>query len=305
MDPEIADVRAFNRFYTRIIGALDGGHLATKFSLPEARLIYEVAMRQVARAADVARAMGVDPAYVSRLVNRLKDEGVLVLTPNDRDKRQTDIALSAKGRKAFAKLDAATNDKFAALLSTLDPLRRQALVGAMTSLRSLLGDDTERGPVVLRPQRLGEIGLLIHRQGLLYNQQYGWNGDFEALIARIYNEYYFAPGSPPKALWVAEQNGRIAGSIFAMPTDNMPGSAQLRMLYVEPEARGQGIGRMLVDHCVSFARDAGYERMRLWTHSIQVEARRLYAGAGFSIVESEPHKSFGKALISEIWELRF
>ncbi|RYE81037.1 MAG: GNAT family N-acetyltransferase [Hyphomicrobiales bacterium] len=145
----------------------------------------------------------------------------------------------------------------------------------------------------------------MHRQGVLYNLQYGWNGDFEALIAGIYAEYHAAPETPPRNLWVAERAGTIVGSIFVMGSDGLPGSAQLRMLYVEPEARGLGIGRTLVDQCVSFARGAGYERMRLWTHTIQQSARRLYAGAGFKVVETEPHHAFGKDLVSEIWELRF
>jgi GNAT superfamily N-acetyltransferase len=175
----------------------------------------------------------------------------------------------------------------------------------MRTIRALLGDALPPAPVILRPHRIGDIGWMVHRQGVLYNQQYGWNGEFEALIARIYYEYETAPEAPPKALWVAEREGRIMGSIFVMPSEGVPGSAQLRMLYVEPEARGQGIGKTLVDQAVSFARNSGYERMRLWTHTIQESARRVYAGAGFQIVESEPHHQFGKDLIAEIWELRF
>jgi GNAT superfamily N-acetyltransferase len=175
----------------------------------------------------------------------------------------------------------------------------------MRTIRSIFGDASEASPVVLRGPRLGEFGWLIHRQGLLYNQQYGWNMEFEALIAGIYAEFERASEVPPKQLWVAEQNGMVVGSVFAMPSENIAGSAQLRMLYVEPEARGQGIGKLLVDQCVAFARDAGYERMRLWTHSIQVAARKLYAGAGFNLVEEWDHESFGKQLHAEIWELRF
>jgi GNAT superfamily N-acetyltransferase len=191
------------------------------------------------------------------------------------------------------------------LLQPLDPQRRSALVAAMQTIRTLLGDESRTSPVVLRPHRIGELGWLVHRQGLLYNQQYGWNGEFEALIARIYNEYATAPDRPPRDLWIAERNGEVAGSIFCMPSEGIEGSAQLRMLYVEPAHRGHGIGRMLVDQCVAFARGAGYARMRLWTHTIQEAARKLYAGAGFTVVESEPHTSFGKSLVSEIWELRF
>lgn len=306
MQNEISEIRAFNRFYTGQIGILDSGHLQTRFTLGEARLIWEVARSGATSAAELARIMQLDPGQLSRMVAKLKAEGYLELTPNPRDRRQSDISLTREGQVAFVALDAASNEVIESLLETVPAERRAALVAAMRTIRQVLVDETaERGPVILRPQRIGELGWLIHRQGLLYSHQFGWNGDFEAMIARIYNEYHFAPDTPPKALWVAEQNGMIAGSIFCMPSEAIPGSAQLRMLYVEPEARGQGIGRMLVEQCVRFARDSGYERMRLWTHSIQEAARRTYAGAGFQIVETEPHQSFGKDLISEIWELRF
>lgn len=305
MQNEISEVRAFNRFYTGQIGILDSGHLQTRFTLGEARLIWEVARCGTTSAAELARIMQLDPGQLSRMVAKLRSEGYLELTPNPRDRRQSDISLTREGQIASVALDAASNEVIERLLDTVPAERRAALVAAMRTIRQVLGDGAERGPVILRANRIGELGWLIHRQGLLYNQQFGWNGDFEAMIARIYNEYHFAPDAPPKALWVAEQNGTIAGSIFCMPSDGINGSAQLRMLYVEPEARGQGIGRMLVEQCVRFARDSGYERMRLWTHSIQEVARRTYAGAGFQIIESEPHQSFGKDLVSEIWELRF
>ena len=154
-------------------------------------------------------------------------------------------------------------------------------------------------------QRIGDIGWMVHRQGILYNQQFGWNGDFEALIAGIYSQYHAAPTTPAKDLWVAEQRGQIVGSIFVMPSEGLPGSAQLRMLYVEPAARGQGVGAALVKQAVSFAQANGYERMRLWTHTIQQSARRIYAAAGFKVVETIEEDNFGKAMTGEIWEIRF
>lgn len=304
MDAEIADIRAFNRFYTRQIGVLDEHLNRSAYNTAESQVLYEAGARGTTTAAELSRLMRVDPGYLSRVVGKLADLGLVTLAPNPRDRRQNALSLSERGTEVLGELSAGSNAAVEQLLAPLDPAQRGALLAAMHTIEALLGD-VERGPIVLRPQRLGEFGWLIHRQGLLYNQQFGWNGDFEALIARIYNDYYFAPEAPPKALWVAEQNGRIAGSIFAMPTDNLPGSAQLRMLYVEPAARGQGIGKMLVDQCVAFARDAGYERMRLWTHTIQTAARKLYEAAGFEVVESEPHHRFGKDLVSEIWELRF
>ena len=300
---DIEEVRAFSRLYTRVIGALDAGHLDTRFTLSEARLIYEVATHGQTSAAEIARTMGVDPAYVSRLVGRLKDDGVIELKANDRDKRQSDIALTAAGKAAFAKLNGATIDRVSALLAPLEPTRRAALVAAMSSVRSLLGDAMPAAPLVLRPHRVGELGWLIHRQAVLYNQQHGWNGEFETLIAKLYHDYEMAPSTPPKALWIAERKGSIVGSIFATPSDGRPGTAQLRMLYVEPEARGLGIGRTLVDQCVSFARDNGYKRVRLWTQSTLTPARKIYAAAGFQLVDSAPHHSFGADLVGENWEL--
>jgi len=300
---DIAEVRAFSRLYTRVIGALDAGHLDTSFTLSEARLIYEVATHGRTTAAGIARAMGVDPAYVSRLVGRLKDEGVLELAPSERDRRQSDIALTKAGHAAFARLDGATNDRVSALLAPLEPTRRAALVAAMSTVRALLGDTMPAAPLVLRPHRVGELGWLIHRQAVLYNQQHGWNGEFETLIAKLYHDYEMASATPPKALWIAERKGGIAGSVFATPSEGRPGTAQLRMLYVEPEARGLGIGKTLVGQCVSFARDNGYKRVRLWTQSILTPARKIYATAGFHLVDSAPHHSFGADLIGENWEL--
>jgi DNA-binding MarR family transcriptional regulator/GNAT superfamily N-acetyltransferase len=299
----IAEIRQFSRFYTREVGALDAGHLDTPYSLTEARLIYEVATRGETTAAEVARAMGTDPGQLSRVVARLKETGLLVLTPNARDRRQQDITLSEEGRAAFARLDQATIARIESLLKPLDAAQRATLVSAMTKVRTLLGDGVAAAPLLLRPHRIGELGWLIHRQALIYNQQYGWNIEFEALIAKIYHDYETAPEKPPKALWIAERNGAIAGSIFAIPAEGRPGTALLRMLYVEPDARGLGIGRILVDQCVRFARDSGYERVRLWTQSMLVPARKIYAAAGFKCVESAPHQSFGADLVGENWEL--
>jgi DNA-binding MarR family transcriptional regulator/GNAT superfamily N-acetyltransferase len=304
-DSLIAQVRAFNRFYTRQIGVLDEHVMASPYSLTEARVLYEIFSRGHTTASELARELRLDRGYLSRIQQKFIADGLLALTPGVDDRRRSHIALTSDGDLAAARLDADSSAAVEKLLAPLDATRRAQLGAAMRTIRSILGDAPETSPVVLRGPRLGEFGWLIHRQGLLYNQQYGWNIEFEALIAGIYAEFERAPETPPKQLWVAEQNGLIVGSVFAMPSENIAGSAQLRMLYVEPEARGQGIGKLLVEQCVSFARNAGYQRMRLWTHSIQVAARKLYAGAGFDIVEEWDHESFGKQLHAEIWELRF
>lgn len=299
---DIADIRAFSRFYTRLVGALETGHLDTRFSLSEARVLYELASRGTASAAEIARAMDVNPAHLSRIVARLGEDGAIALTPNAADRRQTDLSLTESGKADFAMLDGATNTLWEKLVAPLSPVERATLVGAMHSIRTLLGDRPAAGPLVLRPPRIGDLGWLIHRQALVYHQQFGWNADYEGLIAGIYSRFQQAPESPPKALWVAERDGRIVGSAFVMPSEGIEGSAQLRMLYTEPEARGQGIGTALVRQCVAFARDNGYARMRLWTHTNQEAARRLYAAAGFAIVETMPEHNFGKDLTGEIWE---
>jgi len=301
----IPEVRAFNRFYTRLVGALDAGHLQTPYSLTEARVIYELATRGAVTPGELAATLSLDAGYVTRLVGKLAEAGLLTAKRGEADKRSTTLGLTEAGRAAFATLDGATNELFAELLAPIDAGRRQELHDAMTRLRTILGEPAPPTPVILRPQRIGDIGWMVHRQGILYNQQFGWNGDFEALIAGIYSQYHAAPTTPAKDLWVAEQRGQIVGSIFVMPSEGLPGSAQLRMLYVEPATRGQGVGATLVRQAVSFARANGYERMRLWTHTIQQAARRLYAAAGFAIVETIEEDNFGKAMTGEIWEMPF
>lgn len=306
MDQDIAEFRAFSRFYTRQIGLLDEHFNDSRFTLPEGRVLHEIATRGHTTPAVLARALDMDPAYASRLLHKLVAEDLLALTPNPEDRRSNHVALTRDGDAAYAQLDAASGKAVGALLAPLSDDSRRALLAAMRTIRTALGDETlASGPVVLRPHRIGELGWLVHRQGLLYSQQYGWNGEFEALIARIYYEYETAPTNPPRNLWIAERDGTIVGSIFCMPSEGLEDSAQLRMLYVEPEARGLGIGQTLVDQCVRFARDSGYVRMRLWTHSVQVAARRCYERAGFAVVEEWDHHAFGKDLHAEIWELRF
>lgn len=301
----IPEVRAFNRFYTRLVGALDAGHLETPYSLTEARVIYELATRSSVTPGELAAELKLDSGYITRLVGKLSEAGLVSATRGKADKRSTTLSLTEAGRAAFATLDQATNVLFAELLAPIDAGRRRELGEAMARLRAILGEPVPTAPLILRPQRIGDIGWMVHRQGLLYNQQFGWNGDFEALIAGIYSQYHAAPTTPAKDLWVAEQRGQIVGSIFVMPSEGLPGSAQLRMLYVEPAARGQGVGAALVKQAVSFAQANGYERMRLWTHTIQQSARRIYAAAGFKVVETIEEDNFGKAMTGEIWEIRF
>jgi len=302
-DATIADIRAFNRFYTNQIGLLDEHIVESAHSLSEARVLYELAAGAVT-AAEIGRRLRLDRAYLSRMLQGFLGKGLVSAEENPDDRRQTLVALTAVGRSTVAGLNAGSDRAVADLLVPLSDSQRAELRDATLTIRRLLGDGIEANqPVVLRPHRVGELGWLVHRQGLLYNQQLGWNGEFEALIARIYSEYAQAPDLPPKALWVADRQGEVLGSIFLTPHPSLKGTAQLRMLYVEPQARGLGLGTQLVAQCVDFARQSGYRRLRLWTQSVLVSARRIYAAAGFELVESAPHHSFGQDLVGEYWEL--
>jgi DNA-binding MarR family transcriptional regulator/GNAT superfamily N-acetyltransferase len=302
-DTQIADVRAFNRFYTRQIGVLEEHMVESPFSLAEGRVLYEINAHGHTTGRELAEILDLDPAYLSRILKRFVRLDLVAISAIPGDRRRNSIALTPEGDGAFADVDEASSIAVRSKLAPLDESRRKELVAAMATIRRLLGDRPANGTVVLRPHRLGDLGWLIHRQGLLYNQQFGWTIEFEALIARIYHDYEAAPASPPKALWVAERGGQVVGSIFVLPSEGRPGTAQLRMLYVEPEVRGLGIGRTLVDQVVKFSRENGYKKVRLWTQSVLTSARKIYTAAGFEKVEENTHHSFGKDLTGEHWEL--
>ncbi len=301
---QIATVREFNRFYTRVIGLLEEGIHNSPHTLAEARLLYEIGTRGSATAAAIAEELGMDRAQMSRLIWRLIDQGLIAMLPRGSDKRSAPIALTPEGEGTFRQLNA-LSDKAAEenILEPLDTLNRQDLVSAMRRITALL-TRLETNTLVLRPPRVGEIGWLIHRQALLYNLEHGWNSEFETLVARIYADFQASLNGQPKCLWVAEQDREVAGSVFIIPAENgEPGAAQLRMLYVEPLFRGRGIGRRLVEEAVRFSRASGYKRVILWTQDCLVSARRIYQVAGFEIVSDERHHSFGADLNGQFWAL--
>ncbi len=299
----VSEIRAFNRFYTRRIGLLDEHLKSSPFTLAESRVLFEIARAGSASAAEVARTLRIDPGFLSRILYKLTDAGLVSSIPDPQDRRRNSTALTPEGEAAFASINRAAEATVAEdLLAPLDPAQQEALVGAMHTIRRLLDDEPSREPIVLRPHRLGELGWLIHRQGVLYNRQFGWSIEFEALIARLYSDFQHMPADPPRDLWIADRGGRVVGSVHVTPSEGRPGVAQLRMLYVEPEERGAGIGTLLVEQCIAFARASGYRRMRLWTQSVLTAARRIYAAAGFECVESAPHHSFGHDLVGEYWE---
>lgn len=301
----IAEIRAFNRFYTGIIGLLDEGMHESPFTLGEARVLYELGKRgTVTAASELARELDMDPGQLSRLIRRLDQHRLLDITPHGSDKRANVMALAPRGEAVYRAFDAASNAAVASLISSLDTSGRHDLVQAMRRIRHLLAPSELSEPLLLRPPHIGEIGWLIHRQGLLYHLEQGWNGEFEALITRIYAEFDAAPATPPKSLWIAEQGGEVAGSVFIIPAAEEPaGTAQLRMLYTEPAFRGRGIGKRLVEEAVRFSRASGYRRVILWTQDCLVSARRIYQGAGFELAREERHHSFGADLNGQYWAL--
>ncbi|PXA99839.1 MarR family transcriptional regulator [Nostoc sp. 3335mG] len=304
-DPaDIAQVRAFNRFYTSIIGLLEEGMHRTRHSLSEARVIYELDKEGVTTAAQVAGSLGMDRGQMSRLMARLIEQDLVETRPRTGDGRATPVGLTPEGRDLAARLNAMSDA--AAAETLLDPLgafERRDLVGAMRRIGTLLGQPMET-TLVLRPPRIGEIGWLIHRQATLYHLEQGWNAEFETLITRIYAEYEGA--ACPKHLWVAEIGGEVAGSVFILPsTEGEDGTAQLRMLYVEPMFRGRGLGGRLVSEAISFSRDAGYRSVMLWTQDCLSAARSIYQKAGFELEKEDRHHSFGADLNGQYWVLRF
>jgi DNA-binding MarR family transcriptional regulator/GNAT superfamily N-acetyltransferase len=298
----VAAVRAFNRFYTRQIGLLRQGYLDSDFSLTEVRVLYELAHRDRTTASELARELDLDAGYLSRLLRRFDRDGLVERTRSSADGRQTLLRLSDRGAAAFAPLDAAARDQIAALLGRLSDPEQARVVEAMATVEGLLG---QRGrppaPYLLRPHRAGDMGWVVMRHGALYAQEYGYDHEFEALVAEIVAKFlqHFDPAG--EHCWIAEREGANVGSVFLVRESELV--AKLRLFLVEPSARGLGIGSRLVEECIRFARSAGYRTIRLWTQSELRAARRVYARAGFSCVAEEPHHSFGHDLVAETWEL--
>jgi DNA-binding MarR family transcriptional regulator/GNAT superfamily N-acetyltransferase len=298
----IEALRRFNRFYTRRIGVLREGLVDSPFSLAEARVLYEVAHRVDPTATELAGALALDAGYLSRLLRGLERQGVLARRRSDSDGRRSHLALTPRGRRAFAALDERSAAEVAAMLAAVPAPEHQRLVQAVETVQRLLEPAPEpRVPYLLRPHRPGDIGWVVSRHGALYAQEYGWDERFEAFVANIAAGFIERFDERRERCWIAERDGENVGSVFLVRKSATV--AQLRMLIVEPRARGLGIGRRLVDECERFARDCGYRRIVLWTNSVLHAARRIYAGAGYRLVKEEPHRSFGQALVGQYWEL--
>jgi DNA-binding MarR family transcriptional regulator/GNAT superfamily N-acetyltransferase len=311
VETRTAAVRRFNRFYTRRIGVLHERLADSRFSLAESRLLWEFAHRDKTTAAELARELDLDPGYLSRLLQRLKTGRLIRSERSSEDARHLHLSLTAAGKRAFAPLDRKSEAEVAALLAPLDEARQRSLLAAMATIETLLGK-SQRAPSawLLRAPQPGDIGWVVARHGALYAQEYGWDMRFEALVARIAADFVDRFDARREACWIAERDGANVGCVFLVQARDetsgaaIPETAQLRMLLVEPSARGLGIGVRLVAECERFARAQGYRRIALWTNSVLSAARAIYARSGYELTKSEPHKSFGHRLVGETWERR-
>jgi DNA-binding MarR family transcriptional regulator/GNAT superfamily N-acetyltransferase len=299
---QVAAVRAFNRFYTRKLGVLDQQLLRSPFSLSEARVLYELAHREDLAAKEIGSELGLDPGYLSRIIQNFDENGLITRKPLPTDRRQYRLSLTAKGRQAFAKLDRSSQDEINSMLAALPRGDGQRVVQAMAAIERLLG--ASRGsprPAILRDPRPGDMGWVVQSHGALYASEYGFDSSFEALVAEIAAKFLSHFDASRERCWIADIDGAQVGSVFLVRhTDDV---AKLRLLLVDPAGRGQGLGQRLVAECVAFAKACGYRKITLWTQSILVAARRIYQDAGFVRVASEPHRSFGQSLTGETWEL--
>jgi len=301
-EQRIATVRRFNRFYTKQIGLLGEGYLETPFSLTEARVLYELAHRERPSATELARELALDAGYLSRILRGFERRRLLTRTRSKSDARQSHLALTARGRAAFAPVEARSREDISALLTRLGPAEQRRLLDAMRTIEAMLGDAPgAKAPYVLRPHQPGDMGWVVHRHGALYAQEYGFDERFESLVAGVVAKFVERYDPRRERCWIAEKDGEIVGSVFLVRRSRSV--AQLRLLLVEPKARGLGIGERLVTECVRFARQAGYRKITLWTNSVLRAARHLYQAAGFRRVHREKHRSFGRALVGETWEL--
>ncbi len=295
-------VRAFNRFYTNVIGVLQEGLLHSPYSLTEARVLFELAQRDVSELVDIRHALDIDAGYLSRILTRFETDGLVTRRQASDDARRQLVALTRRGRSVFRMLDSRSSTEIRALLSSLSEQDQRRLVGAMGSIGDILSRRSRGADLVLRVPSPGDLGWVVQRHGALYAQEYGWDETFEALVARIVADFIDHRDARRERAWIGEMSGEPVGCVFCVKKDQA--TAQLRLLLVEPGARGAGVGTRLVVECLRFARAAGYERMILWTNDVLADARRLYERAGFQLEEEEPHHSFGHDLVGQVWSFQ-
>ena len=294
-------IRRFNRLFTRIIGALDEGHLDSDYSLAQVRVLYELAHRGDATATDLGRDLGLDAGYLSRMLRELEAARLLSRAVSKADGRQNHLALTTTGRRVFGDLDVRAKRAIAALIEPLPDASQRAIVAAMGTIESALSPMT--APIVVRDHRPGDMGWIVSRQAILYHSEYGWNHEYEALTSRIVADFLDHFDPVRERCWIADRDGDIVGSVFLVRHPERKRVAKLRMLYVEPSARGVGLGRRLVHECTLFAKHAGYHTITLWTNSVLVSARKIYEAEGYRLMDEHAHRIFGHDLVSQTWEL--
>jgi DNA-binding MarR family transcriptional regulator/ribosomal protein S18 acetylase RimI-like enzyme len=303
----IAMVRRFNRFYTRQLGVLRKTYLDSPYSLGEARVLYEIANGGALTASDIGRALDLDAGYLSRTLRNFEKRGLIERKASADDARQSHLALTARGRKSFAPLERRSQRDIAAMLGRLEPADEARLIAAMTTIKELLDGAAEHNPAperryILRAPKSGDFGWIVQRHAELYGQEYGWIAPFEGVCAQIVADFVNKFDRKRERCWIAEMNGENVGSIMlAKETESV---ARIRLLLVDPKARGLGLGARLTDECIRFARRAGYKKMTLWTHSVLTAARHIYQKAGFKLMRTERHRSWGRPVVSEHWDLQ-
>ena len=295
-------LRAFNRSYTRSIGVLEEGLLSSPFSLTQARVLFELAQRGQTGANEIGDHLGLDAGYLSRIIRGFASGGLIARKPSSQDRRRMLLSLTAAGQRAFAELDRRSRAQAATMLGKLSSTDRERLLGNMLAMRGVLEPPAERGGrLVVRTHRAGDIGWAIERHGRLYADEYGWNQEFEALVATLFADFATRHDPARERMWIAELDGMRVGCVFVVRNADDPEIAQLRCLLVDPAGRGRGVGRRLVERCIAFARDAGYRGMTLWTNDVLVAARHIYEAAGFALAKEYHHHSFGHDLVGQIW----
>jgi DNA-binding MarR family transcriptional regulator/N-acetylglutamate synthase-like GNAT family acetyltransferase len=303
---DAAAMRAFNRFYTQKIGVLDATPLGGPFSLTEGRVLYELAHRNAPTASELCRDLALDRGYLSRILSRFEKKGLVERSPSKVDGRQNHVAFTEKGAAKFCEIDRAWQAATENLIAPLPKRDRRSVVSAMGRIRSLLDGEAKAGVaaaarVVLRPPRPGDMGWIVQRHGAVYGAEYGWNNEFEALVAEIVAAFIRNYDPAREHCWIAERDGAPAGCVFLLKETEEVG--RLRLLFVDPSARGHGIGRKLVEACIDEARKVGYKKLTLWTNDVLVSARRIYQAAGFHLVKEWPDRKFGKDLVGQDWDL--
>ena len=302
LDSSVAAVRKFNRFYTQKIGVLEENVYRRPLSLTEARVLYELAQRKETSASDIAATLVLDRGYLSRILKRFQQRRLISRRAGASDRRRSAISLTAAGRREFSRIDRQSEKEVAAMLASVPESSRPEVIAAMSRIESLLDPGADSSPsFVLRPPGPGDYGWVVQRHGAIYAAEYGWNEEFEALVAEIVARFIRNFDATRERCWIAERGGRNAGCVFVVKKSERV--AQLRCLLVEPDARGHRIGERLVEECIRFARQRAYRRMMLWTNSVLHAARHIYEKFGFALVAEEPRHIFGHDLASQTWEL--